>query len=86
MFMFNKIENLLKALKVQTSLPSIKSPEVKLPSVSSKQPKIPGVQQGAKKNPTKVAEQTQNKDIKDVKLKEAQEHLKINKSTGQWNL
>lgn len=83
--MLKKIEKLLKSLKSQVTLPSIKTPEVKLPSPTSNS-KIPGVEQGSKKNPVKIAEQTQNKDIKDIKLKEAQEHLKINKSTGQWNL
>ena len=82
--MLNKIEKLLKSL--QATLPSIKSSTIKLPKVSTSQPKIPGVQQGSKKNPVKIAEQTQNKDIKDVKMKEAQEHFKINKSTGQWSI
>ena len=83
--MFKKMEDLLKALKAQATLPTIKSPEVKLPQVKS-QLKAPGIQQGSKKNPLKVAEQTQNKDVKDIKMKEAQDHLKINKSTGQWKL
>jgi len=84
--MFKKIEKLLKALKTQTTLPSIKMPEAKVPKAKASLPKAPDLQQGSKKNPVKVAEQTQNKDIKDVKMKEAQEHLKINKSTGQWSL
>ena len=84
--MFNKIEELLKALKIQAVLPSIKSPEVKLPAVSPTLPKAPGIQQSSKKNPVKVAQQISNKDVKDQKMKEAQEYLKINKSTGQWSL
>lgn len=83
--MFTNIEELLKALKEQV-LPSVKAPEVKLPSVKSKQTKIPGVEQGSKKNPFKVLQQIKNKDVKDIKMKEAQEQLNINKSTGQWSL
>ena len=86
-FMLKKIEKLLKALKTQVSLPSIKDlgAPLKTPEVKSTT-KLPGVQQGSKKNPIKSAEQTQNKEIKDLKMKEAQEHFKINKSTGQWSL
>lgn len=48
----------------------------------------------SKKNPIKVAEQTHNKDIKDIKMKEAQSVLKVIKSeevikiadNGQWSL
>ena len=53
-----------------------------------------GISQGSKKDPMKQAEQTQNKDIKDIKMKEAQAHLKAPKGTemikfdnnGQWSL
>ena len=40
--------------------------------------KIPGISQKSKKNPVNVAEQTHNKDIKDIKMKEAQAALKVN--------
>jgi len=84
--MFEKLETLLKALKNQSILPSIKTTDSSIPKINSPQSKIPGVSQGSKKNPIKVAEQTQNKDIKDIKMKEAQQQFKINKSTGQWSL
>lgn len=75
-----------------------------LPSINNKMPKpghnslstkigIPGVGQSSKKNPVKSAEQTQNKDIKDMKMKEAQAALKAKapemikfEKNGQWSI
>jgi len=55
--------------------------------------KMPGVNQPSKKNPLKSIEQTQNKDIKDLKMKEAQSALKAKapemikfEKNGQWSL
>lgn len=52
-----------------------------------------GITQPSKKNPLKQAQQTQNKDIKDIKMKEAQAKLSINKGEvlridprGQWTI
>lgn len=54
---------------------------------------IPNVAPKSKKNPLKSAEQTQNKDIKDLKMKEAQAALKTKapqmvkfEKNGQWSL
>ena len=52
---------------------------------------IPSVKQPSKKDPIKSAEQTQNKDIKDLKMKEAQAALKTPEmvkfeKNGQWSL
>lgn len=54
---------------------------------------MPGIGQSSKKNPIKSAEQTQNKDIKDIKMKEAQAALKIKgpemikfEKNGQWSV
>lgn len=54
---------------------------------------IPGLKQTTKKNPLKSAEQTQNKDIKDMRMKEAKatlqakvpEMIKFEKN-GQWSI
>lgn len=84
--MLENIEKLLKSIKSKiNTLPSIRVqtlPAVKTPDV----PKIPGMPSASKKSPVKVAEQIKNKDIKDDKMKEAIEHVKINKSNGQWSL
>ena len=80
----DQIELLLKELA--SILPSIKMPKLSLTGVKSNSTKIPGINQASKKNPVKSAEQISNKDIKDIKLREAQDQLKINKSTGQWSL
>lgn len=54
---------------------------------------MPSVGQSSKKNPMKSAEQTQNKDIKDLKMKEAQAALKAKapemvkfEKNGQWSI
>lgn len=55
--------------------------------------KIPGQAAAPKKNPLNVAEQTHNKDIKDIRMKEAQAELAMKKNdevtfakNGQWSL
>jgi len=51
--------------------------------------KIPSVGQASKKNPIKSAQQIHNKDIKDIKMKEAQQELNEVVKTlpnGQWEL
>lgn len=85
--MLDKLEELLKALKAQSILPSIKTKTAPSPKVAAAKPiKLPGLTPTNQKNPVKQAEQTQNKDIKDMKMREAQEKLAINKSSGQWSL
>ncbi len=86
-----KLEELIKGLKsnIQSNsvLPSIKQSKlegVKAPSSGST--KLPGMSPGNKKSPIKQAEQIQNKDIKDMKMREAREALNVNKSTGQWSI
>jgi hypothetical protein len=65
------------AVKTGMVLPSIsKLPKPGHSSVAGKV-KIPNVTPATKKNPIKSAEQTHNKDIKDVKMKEAHAQLKI---------
>lgn len=97
-----KIRDLVKSLKPGTvaggrNMPSIKAPDatksaVKPPKLSVKPPKLPGIDTESKVNPVKSAEQTQNKDIKDIKMKEAQSALKakplakVDPETGQWSL
>lgn len=62
-------------------------------SLSSKMG-MPGTKQASKKNPIKSAEQIQNKDIKDLKMKEAQAALKAKnpqmvvkfEKNGQWSM
>ena len=98
----HRIRDLVKSLKPGTvaggrNMPTITQPtsNIKAPSspkVSVKPPKMPGVSPESKVNPIKSAEQTQNKDIKDIKMKEAQSVLKIkpmvkvDSKTGQWSL
>ena len=87
LLMLDRLEKLLKALKTSPVLPSLSLPKPKVIQTSSKfNTKLPGLPQSSKKNPMKVAEQIQTSDIKDQKMREAQEYLKINKSTGQWSL
>ena len=76
------------SVKAGAVLPSIN----KLPKVgnNSATPSV-GKAPTSKKNPLKAAEQIQNKDIKDIKMKEAQsalkgpEMIKFEKN-GQWSL
>ncbi len=81
------------SVKAGAVLPSInKLPKPGNNSLSSKMG-MPGIKQGSKKNPIKSAEQTQNKDIKDLKMKEAQNALKAKapemvkfEKNGQWSI
>lgn len=61
------------AIKAGASLPGIKTPSSTVSNMSSTP--STGTKQASTKNPMKQAEQTQNKDIKDIKLKEAQAAL-----------
>lgn len=66
------------AVKAGAVLPSIsKLPKPGNASLAGKV-KIPGVAQPSKKNPIASAEQIHNKDIKDIKMKEAQAAFKMN--------
>lgn len=76
---FDRVIDLLKGLKPGTvaggrDMPSIKmSPATKITPPSTN--KISGIKPGNQKNPVKQAQQIQNKDIKDNKMKEAQAAL-----------
>ena len=76
----------VRAGMVKPSLP-------KLPNPGGNNSATPSVNMtpASKKNPMKQAEQTQNKDIKDIKMKEAQAQMKGPEmvkfdSNGQWNM
>lgn len=77
----------VKAGKVLPSMPKLPKPGNN--SLAGKV-KIPNVAPASKVNPIKSAEQTQNKDIKDLKMKEAQAHFSKEeltvKKNGQWEL
>ena len=81
------------AIKGGAVLPSIsKLPKPGNASTAGKV-KIPGVANPGKKNPINVAEQTHNKDIKDIRMKEAHATVVMQKSdevsfadNGQWSL
>lgn len=81
------------SVKAGAVLPSInKLPKPGNNSNASKMG-MPGIGQPSKKNPLKSAEQTQNKDIKDLKMKEAQAALKVKapemikfEKNGQWSM
>lgn len=78
------------SVKAGAVLPSInKLPKPGNNSNASKMG-MPGIGQPSKKNPLKSAEQTQNKDIKDIKMKEAQAALKSQmikfEKNGQWSM
>jgi hypothetical protein len=81
------------AVKAGAVLPSInKMPKLGNVSIAGKV-KIPGQASISKKNPINVAEQTHNKDIKDIKMKEAHANIVMQKSdeisiadNGQWSL
>ena len=81
------------AIKAGAVLPSIsKLPKPGNISTAGKV-KIPGQANPGKKNPINVAEQTHNKDIKDIRMKEAHANLVMQKSgevsfanNGQWSL
>lgn len=80
------------AVKLGAMLPSVKdvTSAGKPAGNNSATPSI-GIKQPKKKNAKKQAEQTQNKDIKDIKMKEAQDALKNSEvvkfeKNGQWSL
>lgn len=98
--MLGQIEELAKSLKPGTvaggrNMPSIAAatPKIPKPKVPGK---MPGIRPPSKVNPVKSAEQTQNKDVKDIKIKEAQSALKIKpiakseqikfSPNGQWSI
>jgi len=86
-----KLQELIKGLKLAIQsrpvLPSIKQSKLQgIKDPSSNATKIPGFAPKNQKNPVKQAEQIQNKDIKDMKMREAREALNVNKATGQWEL
>lgn len=79
------------SVKAGAVLPSINTMTPKASS-NSKTPSVNPVQQ-SKKNPIKQAQQIQNKDIKDIRMKEAQQKLALQKEevvkyddNGQWSL
>lgn len=76
-------------------LPSRSIGAPKTPKPSNGTVKIPGTTPTTKTSPVKSAEQTQNKDIKDLKMKEAQAALKVAPmvkeelsfcKNGQWKI
>ena len=78
------------SVKAGAVLPSIN--KLPKPGNNSATPSI-GKAPASKKNPIKSAEQTQNKDIKDLKMKEAQATLKAKvpemikfEKNGQWSI
>lgn len=80
------------SVKLGAILPSIKSvTTTKKKTGNNSSTKSTGISQPSKVNPIKSAEQTQNKDIKDVKMKEAQIAMKGSPmvkfdDNGQWSL
>lgn len=88
-FMLEKLEALLKAIKSQAIDPSIKqitpaSPKTQIPGV--KPLKLPGLKKPSKKDPVKQAEQVKDKSMKDQAMQDAASEIKIEKSTGQWKI
>lgn len=82
--LLEKLHEIKKSLKPGTvaggrNMPTIKTPMDNGPKINAKDgaQKLKGIAQGSKVNPVKSAEQTQNKDIKDMKMKEAQQALKV---------
>ncbi len=80
------------AVKAGAVLPSIKrvTSAGKAGGNNSTTPSV-GITQPSKKNPIKQAEQIQNKDLKDIKMQDAQAQLKSNPlikfdKNGQWSL
>lgn len=77
---FDRVLDLLKGLKPGTVAGGRAMPSIKQPSVTGgvQAPnKISGVSQSSQKSPVKSAEQIQNADIKDQKMKDAQSALKV---------
>lgn len=81
------------SVKAGAVLPSInKLPKPGNASVAGKV-KIPGQASASKKNPLDIAQQTHNKDIKDIRMKEAHAQIVMQKAeevtiakNGQWSL
>jgi len=80
------------AVKLGAILPSIKrvTSAGKAGGNNSKTPNL-GITQPSKKNPIKQAEQTQNKDLKDIKMADAKSKVKSMDvvkfdANGQWSL
>jgi len=80
------------AVKLGAILPTIKSVTTagKPGGNNSKTPSL-GITQPSKKNPVKQAEQIQNKDLKDIKMKDAQAQIKAQpmvkfEKNGQWSI
>jgi len=74
------------SVKLGAIKPSIKAVSLTKPgSTNSSTPSI-GQAPASKKDPMLAAQQTQNKDIKDIKMKEAQQHLVKIESNGQWSM
>lgn len=82
------------SVKLGAVLPSIKRvTSAGKPAGNNSATPSTGIKQPSKKNPLKSAEQTQNKDIKDLKMKEAQAQMKAKapemikfEKNGQWSL
>ena len=79
-----KLHEIKKSLKPGTveggrNMPTIKTPFDNGPKTNSTTgtQKLKGIGPGSKVNPVKQAEQVQNQDIKDIKMKEAQAALKV---------
>jgi hypothetical protein len=83
-----ELEELLKGMKSLQApvLPSISSVSNKPLKPLKNAVKMPQAAPKSNKNPVKQAEQVQNKDIKDMSMREAREKLKVNKATGQWEI
>lgn len=80
---FDDILDLLKGIKPGTvaggrDMPSLSMPKASVkPPVQNSSTKISSVKPPSQKNPVKQAQQIQNKDIKDIKMREAQSALKL---------
>ena len=71
------------SVKSGAVLPSLpKTPKVGGNNSLAGKVKIPGMAAPSKVNPVKSAEQTHNKDIKDIRMKEAQAQLSMKKDEG----
>ena len=74
------------AVKLGAVKPSIKAVSLKQPgSTNSSTPSI-GKAPASKKDSMLAAQQIQNKDIKDIKMKEAQAHMVKFEKNGQWSM
>ena len=87
-----EIRDLLKANAMPSPNPPMKIKEIKpltpvsqLKTTAPVQPAAPTLAPTSKKNPLKVAQQIQDKPIKQEAVKQAKETLKVAKN-GQWSL